>query len=524
MTIHILKNAKIYTGHPATPWAEALAIVDGCIRALNGDALAWRDAPGSEVEDLESALVLPGLTDGHIHLMWYANSLRALNLRDCTRQGTMNQVADRAAELPPGRWIIGRGWDQNTWEDSTFPSAQELDRVAPHHPVALTAKSGHAMVVNSAALEAAEVTAKTPDPVHGRFARDGEGQPTGMAFEHAMNLIKGAIPPIPLHETVDLLDQAQNHLLRLGITGVHDVDGEPAFSALQTLRVEKRLRLRVVKYIRRNVLDEALELGLRTGFGDDHLRLGGLKLFADGALGARTAAMFEPYEGEPGNRGILTLEIDQLREIARRAAQGGLAMAIHAIGDRTNRRVLDVLEEVQPLAPYLRHRVEHVQLIEPEDQKRLADAGLVASMQPIHAVHDIGMAERYWGTRSRNAYAWRSLKEAGAILAFGSDAPIEIFDPFAGLYAAVTRRSDTDGAPGPQGWYPEQRLSLSEAIDAYTWGAAYAAGIEDRLGRLTPGYHADLIVLDRDIFSLAPDALLETEVQRVMIAGVWQNL
>jgi hypothetical protein len=524
MTIRILTNAKVYTGHPGTPWAESLALVDGTVSALDADALSWSEMPSAEIEDMNQALILPGLTDAHIHMMWYAHSLRALNLRDCTRQTVLDQVADRAAELPSGQWITGRGWDQNIWEDATFPTAREIDRVAPHHPVALTAKSGHAMVVNSAALEAAGITSETPDPVHGKFARDRDGRPTGVAFEHAMNLIKNRIPPMPLRATVDLLDEAQDHLLRLGITGVHDVDGEPAFAAFQTLKAAHRLRMRVVKYVRRSVLDETLALGLRSGFGDDQLRFGGLKLFADGALGARTAAMFEPYEGEPQNKGLLTLEPEQLREIARRAVQGGVPLAIHAIGDRTNRIVLDILEDVQPLAPQLRHRIEHVQLIEAEDQRRLADAGIVASMQPIHAVHDVGMAERYWGTRSRNAYAWRSLKEAGAVLAFGSDAPIEIFDPFAGLYAAVTRRSETNGEPGPQGWYPEQRLNLAEAIDAYTWGAAYAAGMENRLGRLVPGYHADLIVLDRDIFSLPPESLLETRVERVMIEGVWQNL
>lgn len=524
MTIRILKNAKIYTGHPATLWAENLALVDGRVKALDADALSWCDAPSAEIIDMNKALILPGLTDAHIHMMWYAHSLRALNLRDCTRQGMLDQVADRAAELPTGAWITGRGWDQNIWEDSTFPSARELDQVAPNHPVALIAKSGHAMVANSAALRTANVTRETPDPVHGKFARDAEGRPTGIAFEHAMNLIKSKIPAMPLNATVDLLDEAQGHLLRLGITGVHDVDGEPAFAAFQALKTQNRLRMRVVKYVRLDVLDEVLALGMRSGFGDDQLRFGGLKLFADGALGARTAALFEPYEGEPRNKGILTMEPMQLREIAQRAAQGGVTLAIHAIGDRTNRLVLDILEGVQPLAPHLRHRIEHVQLIETEDQRRLADAGIVASMQPIHAVHDVGMAERYWGTRSRNAYAWRSIKEAGAVLAFGSDAPIEIFDPFAGLYAAVTRRSETDGEPGPQGWYPEERLNLTEAINAYTWGAAYAAGMEDRLGRLVPGYYADLVVLDRDIFSLPPESLLETQVQRVMIEGVWQNL
>jgi predicted amidohydrolase YtcJ len=216
------------------------------------------------------------------------------------------------------------------------------------------------------------------------------------------------------------------------------------------------------------------------------------------------------------------MEPEELHDVARRAASNGLALAIHAIGDRTNCLVLDVLEAILPLNPHLRHRVEHVQLIAPEDQQRLGKLGLIASMQPTHAIHDIKMADRYWGARSAGAYAWRAVQEAGATLAFGSDCPIEIFDPFLGLYAAVTRRSETDGYPGPEGWYPEQKLPLAEALRAYTYGAAYAGGMEHRLGLLGPGYDADLAVLDRNIFALPPEALLETQVVRTMVGGEWQ--
>ncbi|NBD36539.1 MAG: amidohydrolase family protein, partial [Chloroflexi bacterium] len=319
------------------------------------------------------------------------------------------------------------------------------------------------------------------------------------------------------------MTEAQTHLLASGITGIHDVDGEPAFEAFQALHLARRLDVRVTKYVRRETLDAVVAAGLRSGFGDDWLRFGGLKLFADGALGARTAALFDPYEGEPDNTGVLTLSREQLRDLANRAVEAHLALAIHAIGDRTNRLVLDVLEEVAPHAPSLRHRIEHVQLIAPADQPRLARLGIVAAMQPIHAAHDWQMSDRYWGARSAHAYAWRSVLDTGAILAFGSDAPIEIFDPFAGLYAAVTRRAE-DGSPGPEGWHPEQRLTLEEALRAYTWGSAYAVRMEDRLGRLRPGYHADLIVLDRDIFTLPPEALLETNVQRAMVGGAWRYI
>ncbi|MBN1486054.1 MAG: amidohydrolase family protein, partial [Anaerolineae bacterium] len=247
------------------------------------------------------------------------------------------------------------------------------------------------------------------------------------------------------------------------------------------------------------------------------------KLFADGALGSRTAAMLAPYEGEPGNTGVPTLEFEELKEIAIKAAKGSIALAVHAIGDRANRMVIDAIEIVRPIAPPLRHRIEHVQILAEQDLPRLAKLNIIASMQPVHAIHDIKMADRYWGSRTEYAYAWRSLLDTGVVLAFGADAPIESFNPFLGIYAAVTRCEES-GYPGPEGWHPEQRLTLPEAIKGYTWGAAYAGGLEDRVGQLTPGYYADLVVLDRDIFSSPPQALLETKVKRTMVQGVWQYI
>ncbi len=523
MDVRILRHPRIYTGDLRRPWARALAIVDGKIAALDAEAEAWGAAPGAVVEEVGGALVIPGLTDAHIHAMWYALSLRELNLRDLSRAALLEAVAARARELPPGTWIIGRGWDQTIWDDVRFPTAAELDHVAPQHPVALIAKNAHAWVVNTAALRAATITAETPDPLHGKLGRLPDGAPDGMLFEDATRLVRAVIPPATLDEIVDALDVAQEHLLTFGITGIHDVDGVPAFAAFQELHRQERLRLRVVKYVRLESLDAVLEAGLRSGYGDDWLRFGGLKLFADGALGSRTGAMFAPYEGEPDNVGLLTLEPEQLGEITRRAVANGLALAIHAIGDRANALVVDALEAVRDLNPALRHRIEHVQSMRPADQARMGRAGFVASMQPIHAIHDMAMADRYLGPqRTPYAYAWRSVADAGSVLAFGSDAPIEIFDPFIGLYAAVTRRRE-DGFPGPEGWYPQQRLTLPEALRAYTWGAAYAAGLESRIGLLMPGYLADLAVFDHDIFALPPEALLETRASRVMVDGRWYS-
>jgi predicted amidohydrolase YtcJ len=264
---------------------------------------------------------------------------------------------------------------------------------------------------------------------------------------------------------------------------------------------------------------------LRTGFGDDWLRIGGIKAFADGALGPQTAAMLQPYEGEPDNRGMLFLDGEELLEHGRQAAANGLSMAVHAIGDRANHEVLNAFEQLDAFShsqglPRLRHRIEHVQLVHPDDASRLAELGVIASMQPVHATSDMDMADRFWGARSRLAYAWRTQLQAGAVLAFGSDAPVESPNPFWGLHAAVTRRR-ANGAPGPAGWYPEQKLEIQQALLGFTAGPAYAAGIEDRAGRLAPGYFADLLLLEEDPFTCPPEQLHSMRPLATMVAGEW---
>jgi len=530
----LLINGRIYTMDAGCPRASAVAIAGERILAVGDDPSALRDllAPGGEVLDLGGRCVIPGLTDSHIHFTWYALGLRELDLTKATTLDEMLAlVAEQAQETAPGErwtesakgWIIGRGWDQERWPERCFPTAADLDTVAPAHPVVLRAKSGHALVANSLALRLAGVTAETLDPPGGRIGRDAEGRPDGMLFEgSAMDLVTDLIPSPGPEETDRALREAFPSAWRVGLTAIHDVDGPPAFAAYQRLRARGELGLRVVKYLPADALDCALEISLRAGLGDDWLRVGGIKVFADGALGPRTAAMLAPYEGEPENVGVLTIDEEPLHELARKAVAGGLPLAVHAIGDRANRMVLDVLagvgQEGGEDGGRLRHRIEHVQLLHPDDVSRLAALGVVASMQPIHATQDCEMADRYWGERCATGYAWHSLLEAGTVLALGSDCPVEDLNPFLGIHAAVTRRR-TGGFPGPEGWYPRQRLTVEEAVRGYTLGAAYAAGLEDRLSSLVPGKLADLVVLDRDIFTCDATAIAETQVVATMIGG-----
>ncbi len=520
----LLINGNIYTMDAERPRASKLALSGNRILAV-GDgraAIAPLLSPGAEVYDLGGRCIIPGMTDSHIHFMGYALSQRDLDLSVATSlTEAMAMVAKRARETPPGTWVLGRRWDQERWTERRFPTAADIDRAAPDHPVMLRAKNGHALAANSRALALADITVETPDPPGARIGRDEAGRPNGLLFEdNAMHLVEDIIP-LPEPDEIDAaIQEAFPSAWRVGLTSIHDVDPAPAFAAYQRLRARSALGLRVVKYLPADDLDCALALNLQAGLGDDWLRVGGIKVFADGALGAHTAAMLAPYEGmDEDDLGVLTIEADALHELAQKAVAGNLPLAIHAIGDRANRMALDVLAEVGAVRlPGLPHRIEHVQILHPDDLKRLAALDVTASMQPIHATQDWEMAERYWGERCITAYAWRSLLETGALLAFGSDSPVEDLNPLLGVHAAVTRRR-RDGAPGPEGWHSAQRLTVMEAVHAYTLGAARAVGLDEKLGSLKPGKLADLVVLDRDIFTAEPMAIAETTVTATMIDG-----
>lgn len=535
--VKILYNADIYTLNPEMPRASAIILDRGVILALGNDDLRTQFGAGAQTQNMDGAPLIPGLTDAHIHMQHYAQSLHYVDCEVDSLKKCLQRVAERAAVTAPGEWILGHGWNQNNWRLTTeggFPTAAQLDAVAPQHPVYLTAKSLHAGWANSAALRAAHISAQTPNPEDGEFQRDQHGAPTGILLEGAMLLLAQVIPVASGEALAAMLLRAQEQLFSLGITGVHDFDRRACFDALQRLHQRDALKLRVVKNIPVEDLPYAVGLGLRWGFGDDRLRIGGVKAFGDGALGPRTAAMLQSYEGETENRGMLLLDAEQIVEFGQQAVANGLPLTIHAIGDRTNHEALDALEELRRFEQTLtvagasglhppsslRHRIEHVQIIHPDDAPRLAQLGVIASMQPIHATSDMFMADQYWGARAANGYAWQDQLAHGTVLAFGSDAPVESPNPFWGLYAAVTRRR-RDGSPGPEGWFPAQRISLAEALRAYTFGAAYAAGMENRLGMLAPGYYADLLVLDNNPFACDPDGLHEILPLSTMIAGEW---
>lgn len=526
----ILHNAKIYTLNPDQPEVSALAIQPAAdhggriVAAGDTEELNAEFGGRARMEDLEGHAVLPGLTDAHLHFLNYARGLKYVDCDTRTRSECIARVAARARNTAAGQWIRGHGWRQNDWPEG-FGAAAMLDEAAPHNPVYLTAASLHAGWANQAALKAAGIGEDTPDPPNGHIQRDERGQATGILFESAMALVAEAIPQPSHDENQRAMLAAQTELWRMGLTGLHDFDRDHSFRALQSLREQGELGLRVLKHLPVELLDEILAVGLRSGFGDDLLRIGAIKVFADGALGPRTAAMYEPYTGEPENRGMLFVDREELLESAQRAALGGLGMSVHAIGDRANHEVLDAFEQLRQFEkerglPARRHRIEHVQLMHPDDVGRLGTLGIGASMQPSHAPADMQAAEKYWGERCQYAYAWRRQLDAGATLAFGSDAPVEWPNPFRGLHAAVTRRRE-DGGPGAEGWFPEQRLKLDEALRAFTFGPATLAGMEDRLGRLAPGRLADLIVLDEDPFEIDPHNLKDLQPTATMVGGEW---
>ena len=523
----LLYNANIHTLDSKYPSASAILIAGGRIIAVGDRDKLESLAHGKlEKQDMKGKTILPGLTDAHIHLQFYSLGLAKVDCETKTKEECLNRVAERARNSKHGEWVLGHGWNQNEWSvGGEWPTASELDAIAPNNPVYLTAKSLHAAWANTAALNLANITADSPNPKDGAIQRDAKGQATGILLETAMGLVGGVVPEPTINDIEQAIQKAQPILWKMGITGVHDFDRRDSFMALQSLRARSKLKLRVNKNIPVESVEQANALGLRTGFGDEWLWIGSVKAFMDGALGPHTAAMFQPYENEPENKGILNMDGEELFEHCRKAADVGLSMTVHAIGDRANHEVLNAYEQLRKYEtekglPHLRHRIEHVQIIHPDDAPRLAKLNVIASMQPIHATSDMFAADRFWGERSKFSYAWRTQLNHGAPIAFGSDAPVESPNPFWGLHAAVTRQR-ADGSPSAEGWYPEQKLTLAEALSAYTLGAAYAANAEDRLGKLAENYLADLIVLDEDPFKIDPENLLSLNAAATMINGEW---
>jgi len=514
----LLLNGRILT-MSRRPAAALAVLGDRIIAVGEDDELGPLRGPRTRAIDLRGRLALPGFTDSHVHLGALAKRVSQIRLESAaTLAQALRLVAARARRQPPGTWITGAGFDKNRWGDA-FPTRADLDRAAPKHPVALRSRDGHTLWANTLALSECGITARIPDPAGGLIARDERGRPTGILHETATALIPNLRGFDEPGAAADALVAAQRLLLRHGITSIHLMEETPIFELLQRLRGDGKLLLRSTVYRRAGALDQMIAAGLASGFGDEWLRVGGLKLLLDGALGSQTAWMFRPYDNAPSaGCGVALVPGDVLAEIVERAARARIACAIHAIGDRANAEVLDVLEKVRDLRTPLPQRVEHAQLLRRKDIPRFAGLGAVVSMQPCHILGDIGPAERYWGRRSRYAYPLSSLLKSGATLAFGSDVPVETADPIKGVYAAV-RRQTLDGRP-TSGWHrKEEGIRVLDALRAYTLGPAAATGESHLKGRLAPGYLADIVILSHDITRLRSRALLDAKVDGVILAG-----
>ena len=471
-----MERARLFRG--CTP--EVAASPEGRILAIGPGA---RGAAGRQAEVVElDGEVLAGLGDSHLHLGWLARGRLEADLVGCrSREDALERVRRHARGLAAGAWVVGRGWYNDLWRDPAFPGRRELDEAAGGRPALLTRKDGHSAWVSTAALKAAGLERDSPDPPGGVVDREPDGTPAGIVREKALDAVRRVVPgPAPADFDRGLA-AALRDLVRLGLTQVHTMDGPDLFAALQRLHGRGGLPLRVAWNPPLRQLGDLERLGVRSGWGDATLWIWGVKAFLDGSLGSRTAEMV-------GGGGVQTLAQAELVEACRRAAAAELNVCLHAIGDGAVRRALDALEPLAGAWALWRPRIEHAQCVHPDDEPRFRRVGAIASMQPVHAVADRDLADREWPDRTAHAYAWRPLADAGAQLAFGSDAPVETADPLAGLAAATTWRRRA-------GWHPELSLPRSRALRAYTRGVAYAAGRERELGVLRPGAWCDLTVV-----------------------------
>ena len=477
--------------------------------------------PQAEVLDYSAATITPGLTDAHIHITEWAIARREADLAAAQTIDDAVRLIGASTGATRGDWVMGRGWNPHHWGGG-YPGRTALDRVIADRPAAYQSHDMHALWVNSRALEVAGIDADTPDPPGGRIERDESGQPTGTLLENAALLVMNHVPPPSDEHAVDAVAAAQSALHAFGITGIHSFPGfqmiEPLpLRVLQTLRENGRLRLRVLQHIALDQLDDAIHLGLRSGFGDDWLRIGALKMFLDGALGSRTAWMRRPYENAM-DCGVRVLPEADFRAAVERAALAGIAATVHAIGDAAVTLAFDVLTAPNAQSGVLPNRIEHVQCCPPDRMSYAARAGIVCSMQPCHLISDWRAANQHWGAeRAATTYAFRSLLERGATLAFGSDAPVEPVDPRLGFFAA-TERLDLEGLPA-EGWVAHERITMLEVLKGYTLGPAVAAGTTGRQGCLAPGAAADLVVWDQDPLQVAGRDLLSLKVRATFVGG-----
>ncbi len=525
----ILFNGDFRTQDHFRPRASAVAVALGHIVAVgNDDEVKSIANSNTKFIDLEGRLGLPGMTDSHFHYYEWALGRRNLTLADVKSfKELIDRVTLAVKKTSTGGWILGQGWNESDWPENRKPTRNDLDVVAPSHPVALWRCDLHLTVINSRALELAGINEKTPDPLKGKIERDPAGRPNGILRELAINLVRAVIPEPTEDEIFKTLQEGITPLHALGLTGIHDIrlmddkKGAAALRTWQRLREIENLNLRCWVTLPGEHIDEAIALGLRTGFGDDRLRIGHLKFFADGGMGARTAWMIEPYLD--AEKGMPLIPMVELEKAIQKADRAGLAVMVHAVGDRANRELTCIFERLakltKPVAtlPLVPHRIEHVQMIRPDDLARLAKLNINFCVQPHNMILDMNMVDEALGDKGRWVYAFRSLWDTGRPVMFSSDCPVCDPSPLVGIHAAITRQRK-DGTP-EDGWYPDSRVGIDEAIRSYTVIPALAHAQAHDLGSITSGKLADIVVLDRNIYSINPMEIVDTKVDLTIFNG-----
>jgi predicted amidohydrolase YtcJ len=539
----VLLHGRLWTGEPYTKpgekappakFTEALAVSSGRILAVGSDTdIQAYVGRNTRVIDLAGRFAMPGFNDSHVHFVDGSFQLLEVNLKHTPSEaGFVRQIGDKAKTLPEGRWLLGGNWDEEAWPDARLPTRWMIDAVTPHNPVFISRYDGHAALANSLALKLAGVTKDTPDPVGGVIVRDPKtGEPTGVFKDAAEDLVSRAIPNPSEAEFEEAVRTGLAEARKLGVTSIQDMalggdtpDGTFA-SEIRFLRraeAEGWLTARFYEITPIEQWQRLADAGISRGFGSEWLQMGAVKGFADGSLGSRTAWFFEPYADDPANYGIplpMMHPPSKMEAAVRGADRAGIQLAVHAIGDRAIAEMLDIYQREGGADPAAhRFRIEHAQHMRPEDFKRFGEMGVIASMQPYHAIDDGRWAEKRIGhERARWSYAWRSMLDAGAPLAFGTDWPVAPLNPLLGIYAAVTRAT-LDGK-NPGGWFPEERLTLDEALRAYTQGSAYAEFAEKQKGTLTPGKLADIVVLSDDLFKIQPERIRDARIVMTIVGG-----
>ncbi len=523
----ILYNGNIQTQDDNQPLAQAVAISGNQILSLGSDKDVIKlSGKNTRMIDLNKRLVLPGFIDTHFHFYEWAVNYDSIDLSSAVTFKEMEKaVADKAMTLGKGNWVLGQGFNESEWPENKMPDRYDLDRIAPDNPVCIWRCDLHLSVANSLGLKLAGISSESPDPEDGVIEKDDSGTPTGVLKELAANLIRNVLPELSKVKLLENMQKAISDAHKLGLTSIHDIrlmgglDGADALKAWQSLAREKRLFIRCHVGIPGEMTDQAIDLGLTTGFGGDLLKIGYLKFFSDGGMGARTGWMTQKYLD--AGFGMPLTPVAQIEKAVEKADQAGLSVMVHAIGDRANKEIIEMFTRIESRGRTkcsIPHRIDHVQMILPEDLEKLSRLkNMAASCQPNNLSLDISMIDECVGPRGKYAYALKSILETGIPMMLSSDAPVADPNPLAGIYSAVTRK-EMNHTP-EKGWYMEEALSVDQAVKGYTITPALASGCGDRVGSISTGKLADMIVLDQDIFKIDPDAIADTQVDMTIFNG-----